>query len=58
LFSQEEDPVPPRQIREFNRDSPALAQLEHDGIEDAFIEKASVIWYWNGSRWLQLAGAN
>jgi hypothetical protein len=36
----------------------ALPRLDHDGIDDAFIEKASSIWYWSGGRWLQLRGAN
>jgi len=27
-------------------------------IEDAFLEKASVVWFWNRGRWHQLAGAN
>lgn len=30
----------------------------HAGIEDTFLEKASIIWYWDGDRWLQLTGAN
>jgi hypothetical protein len=29
----------------------------HAGIEDAFLEKASTIWYWDGDGWLQLRGA-
>jgi hypothetical protein len=49
----------PRDIREHNRnpDQP-LPVLNHDGINDAFIGKASVIWYWSGNQWLQLAGAD
>jgi hypothetical protein len=32
--------------------------LDHDGISDAFIEKASVVWYWHQNRWLSLQGAD
>jgi len=32
--------------------------LSHDGIEDAFEGKASLIWYWHDGKWLQLAGAD
>lgn len=40
------------------RSRTALPPLDHDGINDTFVEKASVVWYWSGSRWLQLAGAD
>jgi hypothetical protein len=32
--------------------------LNHDGIDDIFVEKGSVVWYWYGGRWLQLQGAD
>jgi len=32
--------------------------LDHDGINDTFVEHASVVWYWYGRRWLQLTGAD
>jgi hypothetical protein len=32
--------------------------LDHEGIEDAFVEKASVIWYWYQGQWLMLTGAD
>ena len=32
--------------------------LEHDGINDAFIEKASVVHYWYNGKWLELTGAD
>jgi hypothetical protein len=32
--------------------------LDHDGIDDGFDGKASVVWYWYGGRWLQLQGAD
>ncbi len=37
---------------------PKPPPLDHDGINDIFIEKASVVWYWYGGRWLQLQGAD
>ena len=37
---------------------PQLPPLHHDGINDAFLEKASVIHYWHEGRWLQLQGAD
>jgi hypothetical protein len=33
-------------------------RLDHDGINDIFVGKASVVWYWSGGKWLQLQGAN
>jgi hypothetical protein len=35
-----------------------LPRLDHDGIDDRFIGKGSVVWYWSGGRWLQLAGSD
>jgi hypothetical protein len=32
--------------------------LDHDGLEDAFVEKASVIRYYYRGRWLELQGAD
>jgi hypothetical protein len=32
--------------------------IHHDGIDDAFLEKASITWYWYKSRWMQLQGAD
>lgn len=39
-------------------DGPEPPRLDHDGINDAFVEKGSVVWYWHGGRWLQLTGAD
>ena len=36
----------------------SLPRLDHDGIDDAFEGKASGVHYWNGRRWLALAGAD
>ncbi len=32
--------------------------LDHDGINDAFVEKASTVWYWYAGEWLKLSGAD
>jgi len=37
---------------------PTPPPLDHDGINDAFIEKASVVLYWYEGRWLELQGAD
>jgi hypothetical protein len=47
-----------RMIRAHNRDNPDLPRLDHDGINDIFVEKASTIWYWYRGRWLGLSGVD
>lgn len=37
---------------------PKPPPIDHQGIDDAFIEKASVTWYFHGGKWLQLTGAD
>ena len=32
--------------------------IDHQGIDDAFIEKASVTWYFYEGKWLKLSGAD
>jgi len=32
--------------------------IDHQGIDDAFIEKASVVWYFHDGKWLKLTGAD
>jgi hypothetical protein len=32
--------------------------ISHDGIEIAFVEKASSIYYWTGKRWMEFAGSD
>jgi hypothetical protein len=32
--------------------------VEHDGIEDVFIEKGSTISYWSGAKWIKLPGGD
>ena len=34
------------------------ASIAHDGLEDAFIEKGSSIWYWRDDRWQELPGSD
>ena len=36
----------------------ALKAIDHDGIEDAFIEKGSLVWYWSGVKWVKVSGAD
>jgi len=42
--------------RRYGGSEPPL--LTHAGIDDAFVEKASVVWYWHQGKWLQLTGAD
>ena len=37
---------------------PEPPPLDHDGVNDALLEKASVVWYWHDREWLQLTGAD
>jgi len=37
---------------------PELPPIDHDGIDDAFAEKASMIHYFHEGRWLSLPGAD
>ena len=32
--------------------------IDHLGIDDAFLEKASVVWYFYNGKWLKLTGAD
>lgn len=32
--------------------------IEHEGINDLFVEKASMVWYYHQGQWLQLPGAD
>ena len=45
-------------IREHNRGNPRLPQVDHDGVNDLFVQKGSSVWYWDGGRWLELDGAD
>jgi hypothetical protein len=37
---------------------PRPPRVDHEGIDDAFFDKGSVVWYWSNGRWLQLAGSD
>jgi hypothetical protein len=37
---------------------PEPPPLDHEGINDAFVEKASGVWYWYRGKWLRLSGAD
>ena len=47
-------------VRRYAKDHGGLLppRMDHDGLEDAFVEKASTIVYWDAGRWLSLAGAD
>jgi hypothetical protein len=47
-------------IREHHRryGGPDPPLLTHGGIDDAFVGKASIVWYWHQGKWLQLTGAD
>jgi len=32
--------------------------ITHDGIDDAYIEKGSNVWYWTDGRWVRLRGSD
>ena len=40
------------------REGPEPPPIDHQGINDAIVEKASSILYWHEGRWLHLAGAD
>jgi hypothetical protein len=37
---------------------PTPPPIDHQGIDDAFIEKASVTWYFHDGKWMKLTGAD
>ena len=37
---------------------PKPPPIDHQGINDVFIEKASVVWYYYQGQWLKLTGAD
>ena len=54
-FSRAIKVASPAHIRSYGKQT-IVARVDHDGIEDAFIEKASTIWYWSGGEWHELPG--
>jgi hypothetical protein len=59
-FSRAIGVADPKFIREHHEwyGGPQPPPLEHDGINDMFVEKASIVWYRYRGRWLQLTGAD
>jgi hypothetical protein len=37
---------------------PTPPPLDHDGVNDIYVGKGSVVWYWHRGRWLQLQGSD
>ena len=37
---------------------PKPPAIDHQGIEDEFLKKASIVWYFERGRWLKLTGAD
>ena len=37
---------------------PTPPPIDHQGIDDAFMEKASVTWYFHEGKWMKLSGAD
>lgn len=37
---------------------PAVPEIDHEGIDDAFVEKGSTVHYWHDGAWLDLTGAD
>jgi hypothetical protein len=50
----------PGTIRSYARGFPGgvLPPLSHSGINDMFVGKGSMVWYWRLGKWLQLVGAD
>jgi hypothetical protein len=48
----------PRTIRRYvARDAQAVRNIDHDGIENTFLDTGSEIWYRSGGKWAKLPGA-
>jgi len=59
-FSREIGVAKPATIRGYHRaiGDGVLPPLSHSGIDDAFVGKGSVVWYWRRGKWLRLTGAD
>ncbi len=59
-FSRELRPVREAFIMRHHRayGGPTLPLIDHQGIDDAFLEKASTTWYFHSGKWLKLTGAD
>jgi hypothetical protein len=53
-YSRQIEPASPGTIRRhINR---SKQNTEHDGIENAFLEKGTIIWYRSNGKWMKLSG--
>jgi len=59
-FSRAINVATPAQMRIYDEAFGAgkMPRLDHDGINDAFVGKASTVRYWFGGKWLDLQGAD
>jgi hypothetical protein len=60
-FSRAIGVATPARIRQSHRNwggPTPPSPLDHDGIDDVFVNKASIIRYWFGGRWLELSGSD
>jgi hypothetical protein len=59
-FSRAIDVVDIRSMRQqFEQNGgPIPLVVDHEGIDDAFVEKGSSVWYWHHGKWLRLAGTD
>ncbi len=58
-YSRQLAVAPPGEIRKhflYRHRSPQ--KINHDGVEDTFIEKASTVWYHASEKWIRLSGAD
>ncbi len=60
VYSREIEPVGKEYIVEHFKayGGPKPPPIEHQGINDVFVGKASVVWYFDQGKWLQLTGAD
>jgi hypothetical protein len=45
-------------VRHERYGGPTPPPLDHEGINDIFVGKASVVWYWHAGKWHQLQGSD
>lgn len=59
-FSRRLTTIGAKRIKRFadSGDDPVPQTIDHDGIDDAWVGKGSVIWYWHGGKWIWLVGAD
>jgi hypothetical protein len=60
VFSRAILPASPDAIRTYYKEhgGPEPPPLDHDGIHNLFVSKASIIHYWHLGKWLELTGAD